>query len=212
MNVAHRIFLQWLTTSEPCSNVNYVYGCDVMTLQSNWLITQHISTALENRANIPTVRVKLETTPGDSCPSCGVDLSLYVWRTSNIDIKAATDADRYHFVGNITSEIRDAVINLPSLEHTGFYLGIRDNGSCVNVDRVLVYYTVCESSSFGLVRIDEMIFNSDTVQGTCVDNSVSVNNGEPLLRCTETGEWVVVTDCQCSDGFVLDHTGQECLG
>ena len=214
--------LQWLTSALSCSSEFHVYGCGASLPQNNWLITQHINTTQMKEFNsaLPTLRVMIESSRfSDPCPGCSNALSLYVWRTSMIDSVAATDTSRYQFAANFSSpssatETQHLTINLPSVVESGFYLGIRDNGSCVTITRLLVYYTVCESSTVGLVRVNGTLFSSASdaaVQGVCVDNSESASDSRPLLRCTETGEWSVLSGCSCSEEYLMDGAGRQCL-
>ena len=80
------------------------------------------------------------------------------------------------------------------------------------VNHVLVYIG-CKETNFGLVRLSEreMNSNSSTVQGECVANSESINETGPLLECSESGEWSVVSSCECTTHHYMDRSGQHCL-
>ena len=147
-----------------------------------------------------------------SAPSCVDDLSLYVWETPTQNNLLAADTRNYQFVANIS--VGETVIEVSPLSQSGFYLGMRDNGTCVIVSRVLVYYEpVCEAGSEGLVRVDQNTSAGNTLQGHCVENSVSTSDpGPPLLECRESGRWRVVSGCQCSAHYFLDHSRDLCLG
>ena len=104
------------------------------------MITQHISVP----DNVTTVQVMIDSTLVAPCPpstpSCVEDISLYVWETSIQNKTLAADTNNYHFVADISSG--ESVIEISPVSQSGFYLGIRDNGSCVSLSRVLVYYSV----------------------------------------------------------------------
>ena len=140
-------------------------------------------------------------------------LSLYVWETSTPNTTSAADTDNYHFITNLYSGVQHLTIDFSSSYHTGFYLGIRDNGTCAIVNRVLVYYTTCGAATIGLVGVNETVFNSSSVvQGECVADSVAIHEEGPLVVCSEKGEWSVVSGCECSTQHYMDSSGQQCLG
>ena len=139
------------------------------------------------------------------------EVSLYVWETSTQSKTSAADTSNYHFIANISTG--KSVIELPPLTQSGIYLGIRDNGTCIVISRVLVYYlAVCEAGIQGLVRVEGNSSAGDTLPGTCVENSVSTSgSGPPLLQCLESGQWAVLSGCQCSPHFFLDNSRDLCL-
>ena len=139
------------------------------------------------------------TTCRPSAPTCVDDLSLYVWETPTQNKLLAADTRNYQFSANIS--VGETVIEVSHPDQSGFYLGIRDNGTCVVVSRVLVYYEpVCEAGSEGLVRVDQNTSAGNTLQGHCVENSVSTSDsGPPLLECQESGRWRVVNNCPQGD-------------
>jgi hypothetical protein len=190
--------VKWRTPSPVyCNEVVNVCGRS-SGHQENWMITQHISVP----DNVTTVQVMIDSRLDVSClpsaPSCVDDLSLYLWETPTQNRLLATNTSNYHFIGNISSGER--VIKISPLSQSGFYLGIRDNGTCASVSRVLVYYSVCEAGSEGLVRVDQNTSAGNTLQGHCVENSVSTSDsGPPLLECQESGRWRVVNNCPLGD-------------
>ena len=188
--------------------------------QNNWIITQHISQQVEvdsATVNLPSVIVRIDWTLNSDCPSslsCVEALSLYVWETSAPNATSAANTDNYHFIANFSSGTTQLTIHFPSAQHTGFYLGIRDNGTCVDsLDRVLVYYVTCEAATVGLARVGEAVFSSGSaVRGECVADSVAVQETGPLLVCSERGEWSVASGCHCSTQHYMDNTAPQCLG
>ena len=175
------------------------------------MITQHISVP----DNVTTVQAMIHSRLDDSCvpsaPSCVDDLLLYVWETPTKNKLLAANTSNYHFISNISSGER--VVKISPLSQSGLYLGIRDNGTCASVSRVLVYYEpVCEAGREGLVRVDQNTSAGNTLQGHCVENSESTSDsGPPLLECLESGRWRVVSGCQCSAYYFLDHSRDLCL-
>ena len=119
------------------------------------------------------------------------EVSLYVWETSTQSKILSTATSKYRYIADVS--IGQTVIELPPLTQSGLYLGIRDNGTCIVISRVLVYYlAVCEAGRQGLVRMEGNSSAGDTLPGTCVENSVSTSgSGPPTLQCLESGQWRV---------------------
>ena len=110
------------------------------------------------------------------------EVSLYVWETSTQSKTSAADTSNYRYITDIS--VGQTVIEIFPFNGPGFYLGIRDNGTCIVIRRVLVYYlAVCEAGRQGLVRVEGNSSAGDTLPGTCVENSVSTSgSGPPLLQ------------------------------
>ena len=134
--------------------------------------------------------VKVMIVSSSDRTSAEVSLSLYVWETSTQSKISAADTSNYRYIADIS--VGQTVIEILPFNGPGLYLGIRDNGTCVTVSRVLVYYSVCEAGRQGLVRVEGNSSAGDTLPGTCVENSVSTSgSGPPLLQCLESGQWRV---------------------
>ena len=159
------------------------------------------------------INLTLDIPCPQNLPSC-VNLSLYVWETSTQNEISAADTHNYRFIANISSGIQYLTVDFSSSQHSGFYLGIRDNGTCMIVNRVLVYVNVgCRATTVGLVRVSESVFGSSSasVLGECVADSEPISETGPLLECSERGEWIVVSGCQCTAHHYLDSSGLLCL-
>ena len=174
------------------------------------MISQHIS------RQVPAIKIMFDLSI-NSCPpsssSCVKALSLYVWEKSTPNATSAADTDNYHFITNLYSGVQQLTIDFSSSYHTGFYLGIRDNGTCATVNHVLVYYTTCGAATIGLVGVNETVSNSSSVvQGECVADSVAIHEEGPLVVCSEKGEWSVFSGCECITQHYMDSSGQQCIG
>lgn len=199
------VCVQWKDTKGSCVNAPAVCGYEAGP-QNNWMISQHIS------RHVPVVQIAFDLDIV-SCPpsssSCVEGLSLYVWETSTPNTTSAADTDNYHFITNLSSGVQQLPIDLSSSHHSGFYLGIRDNGTCATVNYILVY-AKCETA---IIELVEAVFNSSSdVRGECVADSVALHEEGPLLVCSERGEWSVVSGCECTKQHYMDSSGQQCLG
>ena len=205
-----------------CASRLYVCGYG-QGPQENWIITQHISRQVELDATTVTlqsVRVMLDVYFSPDCatnPSCISALSLYVWEISSPDSTSAADTSNYHFIADVTTNSQELTLNFSS-QHSGFYLGIRDNGTCLGVMnvgglvRVLVSYKSCPSRTLGLVRVAETVAGTESVSGQCVANSSAVELGRALLSCSDSGNWSVVSGCECDPGYWLSEVTKKCVG
>ena len=212
------MFIQWQQSGGTCASAPFVCGYNNAP-QNNWMVTQHISREDLVEAVHETykfIHIMIDLTLDIPCsqnlPSCVNDLSLYVWETSTQNEISAADTHNYRFIANISSGIQYLTVDFSSSQHSGFYLGIRDNGTCMIVNHVLVYIG-CRAATVGLVRVSESVFTSSsaTVLGECVADSEPINETGPLLECSERGEWIVVSDCQCTAHHYLDSSGLLCL-
>ena len=219
-HVVYFCFLQWQQSRAICASKPFVCGHDYGT-QNNWMITQHISrqdsvVAVNETYRIIHIILNLTSKLRSPCLLHSKfyvnGLSVYMWETSTQDNVSAANIDNYRFISNVSSGIHHLTVDFSSSQHSGFYLGIRDNGTCMILNHVLVYVG-CRATTFGLVKVSEREINSNMfmVRGECVANSEPINETGPLLECSERGEWSVVSGCQCTTHYYMDSSGQECL-
>ena len=97
---------------------------------------------------------------------------------------------------------------------TGFYVAIRDAGTCVGISRLRVYHYICPSRQVGLVLYPEIPApesGSVNVQFTCVDNSYIPMSESDTITCYHNGTWSTeVPVCECNVGY--ENTGTNCSG
>ena len=86
---------------------------------------------------------------------------------------------------------------------TGFYVAIRDKGTCVGISRLRVYHYNCPSRQVGLVLYPEApapVSGSVNVNIKCVDNAVV--SGSPQVTCHSNGTWGPENPvCECRPGY-----------
>ena len=176
-------------------------------VQENWLITQHISRQLNSGQLFDRLSVHIEY----ELASCGVDcrrhFDLYKWETSGIDPDAARQTENYVQVGifapNSTQNDTGRIDVIFTTQESGLYLAFVDQGTCVVIERILVFYEgfVCSGNVIDLVQHPEVIPPQNDIEGSCIDNSSTPNGANPVLRCIDEGIWEVVSPCLCSIGF-----------
>lgn len=142
---------------------------------------------------------------------CRQHFDLYKWETSTIDAVAARTTDNYARVGSFTPTtglsgmvVVNGTMDISfSTEESGVYLALVDQGTCVVIQRILVFYegVVCPGRITDLIYHPDVLAPDNMVVGKCVANSSSSNGSDPVLRCTDEGVWEVVIPCLCSVGF-----------
>ena len=83
---------------------------------------------------------------------------------------------------------------------TGFYVALRDIGTCVGISRLRVYHYICPSQQKGLVLYNETHVpesGSVNVNFNCVDNAESESD---TVACNHDGTWGVPV-CKCNVGY-----------
>jgi len=215
-------------TNIACRQIVFACGFEAGS-QDNWMITQHISRMVGGTA-LPQVTVQVDFQL-NSCMeenNCGRTFSIHKYETSTINATAARNLNNYEFVPPRISPSDgsgDARENMSvqvdfDTAATGFYLGIRDETSCVFVHRVLVFYYVCPAETSDLItrpeRIAPFIGNSAPllVDGQCVENSSPENGMRPRLTCSQNGVWGGIdgAGCVCDTGFQRSLDGRSCVG
>ena len=99
----------------------------------------------------------------------------------------------------------------------GFYLGIRDEGTCGDVIRIIVYYVVCPRRVEGLVTYPETTLpvqgSSDIVfNAVCAPNAHNTTTLEVIASSSNHSCSAKATggaSCQCNAGYVLNSMSCE---
>ena len=98
----------------------------------------------------------------------------------------------------------------------GFYIGIRDQGACMALLNIEVYYVVCPFVVNNFARFEKTMTASQEaglvpVYGLCVNNSQSIDTHDPLNHCRGDGTWtLIVGACECSPGYEPMDDEQSC--
>lgn len=109
----------------------------------------------------------------------------------------------------------------------GVYLVFRDQGACVSLLSVKVYYSLCSAQISNLIEFPETPTGSnatDLVQqtGKCIPNSDLMSNlqqqqqQQPFAYCQTNGNWFMVNDnqimCSCRPGYYYSKSPQaQCI-
>ena len=156
--------LQWSQNSNiPCRQAVTVCGFEVGP-QDNWLITQYISTVV-NDTRLAQVSVTVEyELVGCTSLECQRTFVVNIYKTSTEDDSIAADTSNYLFVTRIatdddtglTRQNRTVDVNLNG-NADGLYLAIRDETTCIVITRMLVFYSVCPGGAVDFVMRPETL-------------------------------------------------------
>ncbi|XP_060534436.1 ephrin type-B receptor 2 isoform X2 [Cylas formicarius] len=202
--------------------------CDVAySNANNWLWTPFIDRGEANRIYIEikfTIR-DCSLFPGNAL-SCKETFSLLYY-----EFDAATrepppwDAERYKLIGRIAAgegrfnsnsevNINTEVKSIP-VTKKGVYFAFRDQGACISLLAIKVYYITCPEVTINFARFPatptgKEITIIEQANGTCVSNA-EVVGGTPIYLCKGDGKWTLPTGgCKCKAGFQPDIEKQTC--
>jgi len=115
------------------------------TSQENWVFTQYISflQAREVFVNISAGLTECRLAQNPPCNELYVDMYLYERNERNA--AAVRTTSNYQLVQRVQQPdgfarrtFQTSITFIPSGNFNGFYIGIRDTGSCVNIQRIQV--------------------------------------------------------------------------
>ncbi|CAG9767808.1 unnamed protein product [Ceutorhynchus assimilis] len=202
--------------------------CDVAyNNANNWLWTPFIDRGEANRIYIEikfTIR-DCSLFPGNAL-SCKETFSLLYY-----EFDAATrepppwDADRYKLIGRVAAgegrfnsnsevNINTEVKSIP-VTKKGVYFAFRDQGACISLLAIKVYYITCPEVTINFARFPatptgKEIAIIEQAQGSCVSHAEVVGSS-PIYLCKGDGKWSLPSGgCKCKAGFQPDMEKQTC--
>lgn len=96
----------------------------------------------------------------------------------------------------------------------GVYFAFRDQGACISVLAVKVYYITCQAVTENFAHFNETPTGREVTiieqqTGVCVDNAEAAE--PPTYLCKGDGKWTILTGgCRCKVGFEPDQDKQTC--
>ncbi|XP_043192230.1 ephrin type-B receptor 1-B-like isoform X3 [Amphibalanus amphitrite] len=98
----------------------------------------------------------------------------------------------------------------------GVYFAVRDQGACISLLAVKVYYQTCPQVTAGFAQFPATPTGREetmikTARGSCVANAVRQHDSVPKYICKGNGEWELLDGgCLCKPGFESDMERQRC--
>ena len=189
-------------------------------IQNNWLFTQHINKDFNHTKYAYSVQIRVEVIYAlQSCRDrldCDMGFRLLNYITDTQQV-ADTTGDGYMNTENYdefgrarpSSTTRSYFETYPftlDASDTGFYVALRDKGTCVGISRLRVYRYNCPSRQVGIVLYPETPApetGSEGVDVSCVANANI--SGSPQVICHSNGTWGPENPvCKCHCGYEED--------
>uniref|UniRef100_A0A1I8P4B2 receptor protein-tyrosine kinase n=1 Tax=Stomoxys calcitrans TaxID=35570 RepID=A0A1I8P4B2_STOCA len=201
--------------------------CDVAYHNvNNWLWSPFIDRGPANRLYIEiqfTIR-DCSLFPGNAL-SCKETFSLLYyefdaatrepppWQTDSYKLIARIAAGEGRFNQNSDVDINTEVKSI-AVTKKGVYFAFRDQGACISVLAVKVYYITCPAVTENFAHFNETptgreITIIEKQNGTCVDNAEPYE--QPTYLCKGDGKWTILTGgCRCKGGYEPDYANKTC--
>ncbi|XP_074602302.1 eph receptor tyrosine kinase isoform X2 [Brevipalpus obovatus] len=126
--------------------------------------------------------------------------------------RIAPDEGRFTSTSDVI--INTEVRSIP-VTKKGVYFAFRDQGACLSLMAIKIYYVVCPNTTTNFAHFPETPTGKELTaiipaEGECVPNAVAVE--KPQLLCKGDGNWTLPTGgCQCTAGYEpFEQTCQVC--
>jgi len=205
--------LQWTSTlGGLCAYEARVCDFREGTSQDNWVFTQYISyvQAREVFVNISAGFTECRLAQNPPCNQLYVH--MYRYERNGRNDAAARTTSNYQLIRRVQQPNGFAQRTYqtffpfnPTGNFDGFYIGVRGTGTCINIQRLQIYYRASPSRTDGLVMYPEIalpILTSNAVVtgvATCAANSRNLTSLQ--VTCFEDGRCVDTATCACNPGY-----------
>ncbi|XP_034670479.1 ephrin type-B receptor 1-B isoform X3 [Drosophila subobscura] len=201
--------------------------CDVAYHNvNNWLWSPFIDRGPANRLYIEiqfTIR-DCSLFPGNAL-SCKETFSLLFyefdaatrepppWQTDSYRLIARIAAGEGRFNQNSDVDINTEVKSI-AVNKKGVYFAFRDQGACISVLAVKVYYITCPAVTENFAHFNETPTGKEITiiekqNGTCVENAEPYE--PPTYLCKGDGKWTILTGgCRCKVGYEPNDGNKTC--
>ncbi len=198
--------------------------------QDNWLISTYISRQLEEEELLEQVTLRIDyqfidCSSGNndgSTDNCEPSLNIMKYETSENIVTGEHSIDEFETAFHLRTSashdlslLQTAYVNISlSSEESGFFLAIRDFGTCIDVTRLVVFYEICPMEVVDFELRPETVaptYGLVTVNSSCVSNAVSAS-GVMSLQCGVGGVWVEsqLSECTCGLDYYPSEDRKNC--
>nr|XP_025720350.1 ephrin type-B receptor 4 [Callorhinus ursinus] len=133
-----------------------------------------------------------------------------------VDTVAAEHLTRKRPGAEATGKVNVKTLRLGPLTKAGFYLAFQDQGACMALLSLHLFYKKCAQLTVNLTHFPETVPRELVVPvaGSCVADAVPTPGPSPSLYCREDGQWAEqpVTGCSCAPGFEAAEGNTRCRG
>ncbi|XP_032728424.1 ephrin type-B receptor 4 [Lontra canadensis] len=131
-----------------------------------------------------------------------------------VDTVAAEHLTRKRPGAEATGKVNVKTLRLGPLTKAGFYLAFQDQGACMALLSLHLFYKKCAQLTVNLTHFPETVPRELVVPvaGSCVADAVPTPGPSPSLYCREDGQWAEqpVTGCSCAAGFEAVEGNTRC--
>ncbi len=208
------------------------YVCDITSERhvDNWLRSPYFKRQQAQRIEIElgfSIRDCSTFQTPNEIRSCRETFELYIhesdyednnqiWSSYKlVDIIAGNRFTSNNYGSQSSSNRNNLTVNVKTrgiaVNKNGFYIAFRDQGACISLLYVKIFYRLCQDTSIGLIDFPETPTGSyltDIVErdGICAINSKTIR--KPLGICKGNGEWTfqetsLHDSCYCQQGYEL---------
>lgn len=133
-----------------------------------------------------------------------------------VDTVAAEHLTRKRPGAEATGKVNVKTLRLGPLTKAGFYLAFQDQGACMALLSLHLFYKKCAQQTVNLTYFPETVPRELVVPvaGSCVADAMPAPGPSPSLYCREDGQWAEqpVTGCSCNAGFEAAEGNTKCRG
>lgn len=133
-----------------------------------------------------------------------------------VDTVAAEHLTRKRAGMEASGKVNVKTLKIGPLSRAGFYLAFQDQGACMALLSVRLFYKKCPSVTVNFTVFQETVPRELVmpVTGQCVVNAVKTSSRPLSMYCREDGQWAeqTVTDCSCSAGYEPSEENTKCRG
>ena len=179
--------------------------------QDNWVFTQHIAYLSAREIRIEVTYTLAECQSNQQQSQCNINfLTFHRYDRDQPNSAAQVNTGNYNQLQQIdypNPGFMDVTATFTFLRpgaRQGFYLGIKDTGTCGSIRRLQVYYLVCPGAAVHLVTYPELALPPDGVttdEASCVANA-ELDSGESAdIRAFHDGRCDYDVSCHCLEGY-----------
>jgi len=201
-------------------------ACDFRetTSQEDWVFTQYISYLQAREVFVDVSAGFRECTLATNPPCNQLYVDVYHYERNGRNDAAARTTSNYQLIQRVQQPngfaqrtYQTSFTFIPSGNFNGFYIGVRATGTCINIQRLQVYYRASPSRTDGLVMYPEIalpiLTSNAAVTGVAACAANSRNLTSLQVTCFANGTCEDNVNCTCNPGYEYDASmPEQCTG